>query len=83
MIACDLLSIDTIGLQRLYALVFLAHDTRTLHVAGVTCYRTPNNCLGRPLAILGPGRIDRFSTAFWPTRVDTRIMAVLCATTFE
>ncbi|WP_406350919.1 hypothetical protein [Streptomyces sp. NBC_01635] len=39
------MSIDTIGLQRLYALVFLEHDTRTLHVAGVTA---PNNCQGRP-----------------------------------
>ncbi|WP_406102502.1 hypothetical protein OG698_08995 [Streptomyces sp. NBC_01003] len=36
--ACDLLSID---LQRLYALdIILEHDTRTLHVAGVTAHPT-------------------------------------------
>lgn len=34
------MSINTIGLQRLYALVFLEHGTRTLHVAGVTAHPT-------------------------------------------
>ncbi|MGW7623285.1 hypothetical protein ACWGLG_47350, partial [Streptomyces antimycoticus] len=28
LIACDVLHIDTIGLQRLYALIFLEHHTR-------------------------------------------------------
>jgi transposase InsO family protein len=39
-IACDFLHIDTIGRQRLYALVFLEHSTRRLHVAGITAHPT-------------------------------------------
>ncbi|WP_223839128.1 helix-turn-helix domain-containing protein [Saccharopolyspora pogona] len=39
-IACDFLHIDTVGLQPLYALVFLEHHTRRLHVAGVTARPT-------------------------------------------
>ena len=36
MMACDLFSVDTVRLRRLYVLVFIELDTRLLRVAGVT-----------------------------------------------
>ncbi|MEV4018803.1 hypothetical protein AB0J35_50755 [Nonomuraea angiospora] len=39
-IACDLLAVETILLKRLYALVFIEHRTRRLHLAGVTYHHT-------------------------------------------
>jgi putative transposase len=39
-IACDFLHIDLVDLRRMYALVFLEHGTRRLHVAGVTAHPT-------------------------------------------
>jgi putative transposase len=39
-IACDFLLVETVLLKRLYALVFIEHGTRRLHLAGVTAYPT-------------------------------------------
>ncbi|WP_330280752.1 integrase core domain-containing protein [Streptomyces sp. NBC_00569] len=37
-IACDFVHIDLVDLRRVYALVFLEHGTRRLHIAGVTAH---------------------------------------------
>ncbi|MFD8381402.1 hypothetical protein ACFV2X_23165 [Streptomyces sp. NPDC059679] len=37
-IACGFLHIGLIDLRRIYALVFLGHGTRRLHIAGVTAH---------------------------------------------
>ncbi|MGW0633946.1 integrase core domain-containing protein, partial [Streptomyces sp. NPDC002758] len=39
-IAADFLHLDTVALKRLYALVFIGHDTRSLHLAGVIAHPT-------------------------------------------
>jgi hypothetical protein len=39
-IACDFVHIDLVDLRRVYALVFLEHGTRRLHVTGVTAHPT-------------------------------------------
>ena len=38
-IAADFLHLDTVSLKRLYALVFIEHGTRRLHLAGVTAHQ--------------------------------------------
>ncbi|MDF3294407.1 integrase core domain-containing protein [Streptomyces silvisoli] len=40
LIACDFVHIDLVDLRRVYALVFLEHGTRQLHMAGVTAHPT-------------------------------------------
>ena len=35
-ISCDFLTVDTVLLRRVYVLIFVEHDTRRLHIAGVT-----------------------------------------------
>jgi hypothetical protein len=37
-IACDFLVVETVLLKRLYVLVFIGHETRRLHLGGVTAH---------------------------------------------
>ena len=38
LIACDFCSVDTVLLRRIYVLLFIHHDTRTVRIAGVTAH---------------------------------------------
>jgi putative transposase len=39
-IVCELLTVDTVLLRRIYVLIFVEHGTRRLQVAGVTAHPT-------------------------------------------
>ena len=39
-LACDFLTVDTVRLTRLYVLIFVEHDTRRLHLGGITAHPT-------------------------------------------
>jgi putative transposase len=59
-IACDFVHIDLVDLRRVYALVFLEHSTRRLHIAGVTAHPTGSWTLqqARTLAVELSARVD-------------------------
>jgi hypothetical protein len=65
-IACDLITLDTVVFRRLYALVFIELHTRIVHVAGVTANPTGEwSPTGRNLIGL---LTDRASPARWLIR---------------
>ncbi|WP_413754442.1 helix-turn-helix domain-containing protein [Streptomyces sp. R-74717] len=64
-IACDFLHIDLVDLRRVYALVFLEHGTRHLHIAGVTAHPTAQRGSAR---CSGAGTARRRSTPDEPLR---------------
>lgn len=38
-LAADFLHLDTISLKRLYALIFIEHGTRPVHLSGITAHQ--------------------------------------------
>jgi len=86
-ISCDFLHIDTVLLNRLYVLIFVEHETRKLHVAGVTANPTASWAAqqARNLAIdLGERMAElRFLIRDRDTKYTTMFDAVLEADTIE
>jgi putative transposase len=61
-ISCDFLTVDTIVLRRVYALIFIEHGTRRMHVGGVTAHPTGEWIIqqARNLAMNLGARMDTF-----------------------
>ncbi|WP_443030950.1 integrase core domain-containing protein [Streptomyces sp. CB02400] len=66
-IAADFLHLDTVVLERLYALVFIEHGTRRLHLAGVTVHPTAQWTVqqARNLAMTLGCRMDSLRFLLW------------------
>jgi putative transposase len=84
-IACDTFVVDTVMLHQLHVLFFIEHDTRRVHLAGVTSNLTGNWCTqaARSLGLVvgldrfrflirdrAPTFVDQFDTVFRADGID-------------
>src|SRR4051794_41890768 len=62
MLACDFLTVETVGLTRLYVLFLIELDRRRVHLAGVTAHPTGEWVaqVARNLLMDLDDRVDRF-----------------------